>query len=69
MLVEAARLGATPSGTDVDPLAVEIIRHELQPPNGAELSVLATELLLYLSEATAGLFCPVSFPLGETGGE
>jgi hypothetical protein len=30
MLVEAARLGATPSGTDVDPLAVEIIRHELQ---------------------------------------
>ena len=60
MLVEAARLGATPSGTDVDPLAVEIIRHELQPPNGVELSVLATELLLYLYEETAGLFCPTA---------
>jgi putative DNA methylase len=57
MLVEAARLGATPSGTDVDPLAVEIIRHELQPPNEAEVSALARELLRYLSEETAGLFC------------
>jgi hypothetical protein len=57
MLVEAARLGATPSGTDVDPMAVEIIRHELQPPNEAEVSALARELLRYLSEETAGLFC------------
>ena len=29
-LVEAARLGASVSGTDVDPLAVEIVRHEIE---------------------------------------
>src|SRR5208283_3041806 len=33
MLVEAARLGGIPSGTDVDPLAVDIVRHELSPPS------------------------------------
>lgn len=31
-LVEAARLGAIPSGTDVDPLAVTIVQHELDHP-------------------------------------
>ena len=29
-LVEAARLGASVSGTDVDPLAVELVKHEIE---------------------------------------
>ena len=45
MLVEAARLGGTPSGTDVDPLAVKIISHELEPPPAAELAEAAAEML------------------------
>ncbi|MBD5831394.1 DNA methyltransferase, partial [Janibacter melonis] len=31
-LVEAARLGATVTGADIDPLAVTISRHQLNPP-------------------------------------
>jgi len=45
MLVEASRLGATPSGTDVDPLAVEIVRHELDPPSEKVLSPILKRLL------------------------
>jgi adenine-specific DNA methylase len=44
MLVEASRLGATPSGTDVDPLAVEIVRHELDPPSEVTLSPILKRL-------------------------
>src|SRR6266567_929180 len=32
-LVEAARLGAIPYGTDVDPIAVAIVRHALERPS------------------------------------
>jgi adenine-specific DNA methylase len=56
MLVEAARLGATPSGTDVDPLAVKIISHELEPPPAAELAKAGTELLEAVAEKVGPLF-------------
>lgn len=55
-LVEAARLGAAPSGTDVDPLAVEIVKHELAPPDFAVLSAAVKELLLDLEKDVASLF-------------
>ncbi|HEY1759385.1 MAG TPA: hypothetical protein VGG72_28695 [Bryobacteraceae bacterium] len=57
-LVEAARLGAVPSGTDVDPLAVEIVKHELESPDTCVLSTAADELLLDLEKDVAGLFKP-----------
>ena len=60
VLVEAARLGATPSGTDVDPLAVEIVRHELQPPDEESLRNTLSELTRHLQEKLAHLFPSVS---------
>src|SRR5438128_43554 len=56
MLVEAARLGGTPSGTDVDPLAVKIISHELEPPPAAELAKAGAELLEAVAEKVGPLF-------------
>ncbi len=56
MLVEAARLGGTPSGTDVDPLAVKIISHELEPPPTAELAKAAAEMLKAVTEKVGPLF-------------
>jgi hypothetical protein len=44
-LVEAARLGASVTGTDVDPLAVEIARHELAGVDQEEFALLAGRLL------------------------
>jgi putative DNA methylase len=44
-LVEAARLGASVTGTDVDPLAVEIARHELDGVDQEEFALLARRLL------------------------
>jgi len=55
-LVEAARLGAVPSGTDVDPLAVEIVKHELESPDSVVLSTAAKELLGDLETDVATLF-------------
>ena len=56
MLVEAARLGGTPSGTDVDPLAVKIISHELESPPAAELAKAAAEMLNSVTEKVGLLF-------------
>ena len=56
MLVEAARLGGTPSGTDVDPLAVKIISHELEPPPAVELAKAASEMLRAVSAKVGLLF-------------
>jgi putative DNA methylase len=47
-LVEAARLGADVSGGDIDPLAVEIVRHELMPAPAEEISEAGEELLSFL---------------------
>lgn len=56
MLVEAARLGGTPSGTDVDPLAVKIVSHELEPPPAADLAKAGTEMLEAISKKVSSLF-------------
>ena len=55
-LVEAARLGATPSGSDVDPLAVKIIQHELEKPASSELRAGAKDLLAFLETRVGHLF-------------
>ena len=47
-LVEAARLGADVSGGDIDPLAVEITRHELEPAPAEEVRDAGEELLSFL---------------------
>jgi putative DNA methylase len=55
-VVEAARLGAVPSGTDVDPLAIEIVKHELESPDPAALRAAAKALLSDLQRDVASLF-------------
>lgn len=55
-LVEAARLGATPSGTDVDPLAVEITRHELERPDQMELRAAGKAMLAHIRRRVGHLY-------------
>ncbi len=57
-VVEASRLGATPSGTDVDPLAVAIVRHELARPDSRIVSAAGKELLEFLERSVGHLFRP-----------
>jgi putative DNA methylase len=66
MLVEASRLGATPSGTDVDPLAIEIVRHELDPPDAKTLAPIADRLLAALKKEFDSFYpgsCEDAIPL------
>jgi putative DNA methylase len=56
ILVEAARLGAIPSGTDIDPLAIKIIEHELNPPSCGELDEAGAELLEFVEAATGRFY-------------
>ncbi len=55
-VVEAARLGATPSGTDVDPLAIEIVRHELRRPDARQVRRAGDKLLAHLGDQVGDLF-------------
>lgn len=55
-VVEAARLGAIASGGDIDPLAVEIVRHELQPAPAAEVREVGAALLDHLDELLGDLY-------------
>jgi adenine-specific DNA methylase len=55
-LVEAARLGATVSGGDVDPLAVEIVRYELDPAPGTDVRLAGGQLLEHLQSTCGSLF-------------
>jgi len=55
-LVEAARLGASVTGTDVDPLAVEIARHELEGVDHAEFARLGELLLAELRTKLGHLY-------------
>lgn len=55
-LVEASRLGAAVSGGDVDPLAVEIVRHELSPPPADEVRAAGEQMLAFLRERYADLY-------------
>jgi putative DNA methylase len=57
-VVEASRLGASTSGTDVDPLACLIARHELVPPDVAPLSNYGRRLADHLIEAVSNLYGP-----------
>lgn len=52
-LVEAARLGAAVSGGDIDPLAVEIVQHELSPARADEVRAAGEQLLAFLRERYA----------------
>ena len=55
-VVEASRLGATASGTDVDPLAIEIVRHELRRPDVQAVRKAGEQLLAFLDKQTRELF-------------
>jgi adenine-specific DNA methylase len=56
-LVEAARLGASVVGIDVDPLAVRIVRDELAaPPSPADLDAAATAMLAALNAQVGDLY-------------
>lgn len=56
VLVEAARLGATVSGTDTDPLAVEIVLQELLSGDVETIRREAEEVLSHVRERTSHLF-------------
>jgi putative DNA methylase len=56
-MVEAARLGALPSGTDIDPLAVKIVQHELNPPSPEELSDASAKLLDFIQGVSGRFYC------------
>ena len=55
-LVEAARLGASVSGTDVDPLAVELVRHEIESVDEQVFGRAADRLLEFLQQRIGHLF-------------
>ena len=59
-VVEASRLGAIPSGSDVDPLAIEIVRHELHRPPAEAVAKSGEQLLAYLSKKAGELFVGTS---------
>ena len=55
-VIEASRLGAITSGTDVDPLAIEIVRHELRRPDAEAVRDAGEQLLAFLDKQTRDLF-------------
>ena len=55
-LVEAARLGAEVAGGDVDPLAVEIARYELDPAAGDDVLAVGQRLLDHLRELCGHMY-------------
>lgn len=57
-LVEAQRLGADVTGTDVDPLATLITNFELDPPSASEVASAGDLLLAHLDSHLSHLFPP-----------
>jgi putative DNA methylase len=55
-LVEAARLGATVTGGDIDPLAVEITQLELDPPDSGAVRRAGAEMLAKVREDVGQLY-------------
>lgn len=55
-LVEALRLGAAAFGSDIDPLAVEITRHELHPAPAADVTAAGYALLEHLNQKVGHLY-------------
>ena len=53
-LVEASRLGASVSGTDVDPTAQMIVAHALEPAKECDVEEAGNTLLEYLREPVLG---------------
>ena len=49
-LIEGSRLGASVSGTDVDPTAEMIVSQSLEPANGSEVARVGDELMAFLRE-------------------
>lgn len=62
-LVEAARLGAVAVGTDVDPLAVMLVGHQLDPAPSAAVTAAGLALSEHLSTELPGLW-----PTRDDGG-
>ena len=52
------RLGANSSGTDVDPLAVRIVKHELRGLDAQQIKRAAKDLLATLTNRVGHLFAP-----------
>jgi putative DNA methylase len=55
-LVEAARLGASTFGGDIDPLAVRVVRYELAPASHEEIRKAGSKLLNYLTDKLGDLY-------------
>jgi putative DNA methylase len=55
-VIEASRLGAIPSGTDVDPLAIEIVKHELRRPNPQAVAEAGERLLTHVNKKAKSFF-------------
>ena len=55
-LIEAARLGASVSGTDVDATSQLIVAHALEPPKASEVAEAGEELLGFLRLAFSRLY-------------
>lgn len=55
-VVEAARLGAAVSGGDVDPLAVELVRYELNPAPPGAIREASAALLSHLEAAVGHMY-------------
>ena len=55
-LIEASRLGAEVSGSDVDPTAQLIVAHSLNPAEAAEIQDIGDELLSFLREHFSTLY-------------
>lgn len=59
-LLEASRLGATATGTDIDPLACLITRQLLDPPDPVAVHKYAADLGTYLHSEVGALYEPES---------
>jgi adenine-specific DNA methylase len=55
-LVEAGRLGAVVAGRDIDPVAIRLVRHELDPPKPDEFAGPAAALLEHLTLRVGHLY-------------
>lgn len=64
-LVEGARLGATLRGQDVDPLAVLISEHQLEPPAAADVLAAGALLSEHLEVTLGDLWPSTSDPGGQ----
>ena len=63
-LIEAARLGAAVSGTDIDPTAHLMVSHSLEPPSLAEVEDFGSELMQFLRQHFSVLYpCTDGEPL------